>query len=710
MPLLAAPLVTGPVTIFLVVLGIILIVPLLLQRLKIPHVIGLILAGVAVGPYGFNVLARDMSFEVFGQVGILYLMFLAGLEIDMFTLQKNLGKGLTFGLLTFFIPLILGVAAAMAFLQLDMLAGLLLASLFASHTLLAYPIVSRFGLTKSQPVVVAVAGTIVAVMGSLIVLAAVAGVYRQGQFRISDTLRLLGYLAAFCLLTVYIYPRVTRWFFRRHIESIAQFIYVLSMVFLAAVVAKWLGIEGVFGAFFSGLVLNRFVPAKSPLMTRLEFVGNAIFIPYFLIGVGMMINLGVVTRGFDTLYVAAIMSAVAMAAKWLAAWGTQLVFKLKAVDRSMMYQLSNAHTAVALAVVTIGYNMALFGEEILNGTIVMILVTCTVSSLGVERASKRLKMQQVSIDEEHETSGASSKSFNTLISVGNPATAPQLVDLALLMRNPLHERHSKLYALHVRNDNSPSARAIGRNSLDMAEKAAAVVDAHLIPLERFDVNVVSGVLNTIAERDIDQVIIGLHRRSAIIDSFFGSKLEQLIKSTPKMVAITRCFNPLNTIKRIIVAVPTKSHFETGFRRWVEAVGCMARALGCRIEFRCTDTIWQLVRTVLSASRIEIRAEHSRLNDWDDFVLQASDINESDDLFVMVTARRTSVSFDADLDELPQFMQRYFANTNLIVVYPEQTGVDPDLETMSRTMLADFEAAPTPLWLKLRGLLRRFTAG
>lgn len=698
--------VTSPVTIFLVVLGIILLVPLLLQRLKIPYVIGLILAGVAVGPYGFNILARDMSFEVFGQVGVLYLMFLAGLEIDMYHLKKNMAKGLAFGLFTFLIPLVSGMCAAVAFLGLDMLGGALLASMFAAHTLLAYPIVSRFGLTKSTPVVIAIAGTIVAVLGSLMVLAAVAGVCREGTFSIMATLRLLLCLAAFCLLGGYVYPRLTRWFFKRYIDRVAQFVYILSMVFLAAAVAGWLGIEGVFGAFFAGLVLNRYVPARSPLMTRLEFVGNAIFIPYFLIGVGMMINVAVVTRGWNTLYVAAVMSVVAMASKWLAAWVTQLSFRLRALDRSMMYQLSNAHTAVALAVVTIGFNMQLFSEEILNGTIVMILVTCTVSSLGTERASRRLKLKQLREDSASAFAKGKTPAPHTLITVSNPITAPQLVDLALLMRG--HDSpDSRLYALHVRSDNTPASRAIGANSLEIAEKAAATVDARLIPLERFDINIVTGVLNTIAERDITEVIIGLHRRANVIDSFFGSKIEQLVKSTPKMVVITRCFIPVNTVTRIVVAVPPKAEYETGFRRWTEALASLSRQLGCRIIFRCSAATWLMVRAVLKAGRWDIRAEHVAMEGWDDFVLMANDVLD-DDLFVVVSARRTSVSFESDMDALPEFLQRYFSRNNLVVVYPEQTGVEPDIETMSRAMSADFDAAPVPLWLKLRGLWGRLS--
>ncbi|WP_289757711.1 cation:proton antiporter, partial [uncultured Duncaniella sp.] len=495
-----APLITAPVPIFLTVMAIILLTPLVLSRLRIPHVIGLIVAGVVVGPHGFNLLARDMSFEVFGQVGILYLMFLAGIEIDMYHLRKNLRKGMTFGLFTFIIPLILGALVAMAALRMHFLEATLLASMFAAHTLIAYPIVTRFGVTKSPAVVIAIAGTIVTVLGSLIVLAGVLGVYRDGS--VASLIPVLCYLALYCVGLIYIYPRVTRYFFKHYSDGIAQFIYVMVMVFGAAALASFIGLEGVFGAFFAGLVLNRFIPARSPLMGRLEFVGNAIFIPYFLIGVGMLIDLHVVMDGWTTLYTAAVMSAVAMLSKWIAAWVTQTVYRLTPVDRSIMYQLSNAHTAVALAVVMIGYEMHLFDVTVLNGTVVMILVTCTVSSFGTERAASRLKVQLLEQADEDSVKDDATTHPRTLVAISNPLTAPSIVDLALSMRFPDTSMAGDLYALHVRNDNSASSKAIGRNSLDVAERAASAVETSLTAIERFDLNFITGVLNTMEERDI----------------------------------------------------------------------------------------------------------------------------------------------------------------------------------------------------------------
>lgn len=255
---------TNPVLIFFTVLVIILLAPLLLNRLKIPHIIGMIVAGVCVGPYGFNLLARDSSFEIFGQVGILYLMFLAGLEIDMYHLKKNLKRGLGFGLYTFFVPMIVGTVASVYLLRLDWLTSILLASMYASHTLIAYPIVSRLGLTKSPAVIITIAGTIVTVLGALIVLAVVVGIHKEGEFNGAELLRLLGYLVVYCIAVIYVYPRLTRWFFKKYNDAVTQFIYVLALVFLASYAAQVIGLESVLGAFFAGLVLNRYIPNISP--------------------------------------------------------------------------------------------------------------------------------------------------------------------------------------------------------------------------------------------------------------------------------------------------------------------------------------------------------------------------------------------------------------------------------------------------------------
>ena len=701
------PLVSSPGLIFLIVLAIILLVPMLLNRIKIPHVIGMIIAGMVVGPYGFNVLARDMSFEVFGQVGLLYLMFLAGVEIDMYHLKRNLKRGIVFGLFTFFVPLLLGAVSAAIFLKFNAITAVLMASMFAAHTLLAYPIVSRFGLTTNRAVVIAVAGTIFTVLGSLMVLAGTVSVARYGELGIGELARLLGGLVAYCLGVVYVYPRVTRWYFKHYNDTIAQFVYILAMVFLSAETAAWIGLEGVFGAFFAGIVLNRFIPARSALMGRIEFVGNALFIPYFLIGVGMLINVRALVAGWDSLYMAAVMSATAMAGKWLAAFLTQRVFKMLPVERSMMYQLSNAHTAVALAVVTIGLKIGIFPEPVLDGTVVMIHVTCTVSSLGTARAAQRLKeltMSDTAIvdDEENRKKLAA---VNTLIPVVNPLSATELVSLALMMHDVRPGGHNHFFALHVRNDNSASSRAVGQNSLDIAEQAAASVDVPLKTIERYDLNFVTGVLNTMEERDINEVVIGLHRRTAVIDSFFGEKLTQLLKATYRMLVISRCYIPVNTMRRLVVVVPDKAQYETGFVRWVKCIGNLGRQLGCKAVFFTSAGTRPYIEAVIKKWGYAFRREYREMEQWDDIVLLANKIID-DDLFVVVTARTASMSYDPGMASLPEFLRKYFADNNLIVIYPEQFGPEAVVPAIGDAISADVETVPSLLWLKAGRWLRR----
>ncbi len=697
--------VTNPVAIFLIVLVIILLAPVLLNRLKIPHIVGMIAAGIAVGPYGLHILDRDSSFEIFGQVGLLYLMFLAGLEIDMYHLKLNLRRGMSFGLLTFFIPMFMGVAASVWLLDTGWITAFLLASMYASHTLIAYPVAARFGVTKSPAVLISVVGTIIAVIGALLVLAACVNIHENGQFQATALLWLIFKLALYGGAVLYLYPRLTRWFFKGYGEKVIQYVFVLALVFLSAWVSGMIGLEPVLGAFYAGLVINRYVPANSSLMNYIEFVGNALFIPYFLIGVGMMINLSVVLSG-NTLLTALIMLAVALASKWLAAWLAQKIYGMEGCDRRMMFGLTTAHTAVALAVVTIGYNMVLpdgsrmMDETILNGTVLVILVTCAIAPVITSQAATKIRVRTLS----EETGGESSTEMrNTdhreriLIPVSNPITASSLAELALMMR--LRRSGSKsdmLYALHVRNSNSASSKAMGQNSLKLARAAATGADARMEEIERYDLNTTTGITNTIEERDITQVIMGLHRKATVIDTFLGSKIEALLRSTNRMIAVSRTYIPVNTVTRIIVSLPGKAQYETGFRRWVLSVASMAQEVGCRIIFYATPEQIPLIKGVIHSQGIGVRHEYRSGEPSDNLTALARDVLD-DDLLVVVTARANSVSFTPDLAELPSMLQRYFARNNLLVIYPSQFGETAPLPTFTDPLQSDLSAAPPSWW-------------
>ena len=323
----------------------------------------MIAAGVIIGPYGFNILDNDSSFAIFGQVGLLYLMFLAGLEIDMYHLRLNLRKGLVFGSLTLIIPLLLGVLASVLLLRLDWTTSLLLGSMYASHTLLAYPVAARFGLSRTPAVLIAIVGTIIAVIGALLVLAATVSVREEGYFNFNAIALLMGRLAVWVAVLLYVYPRLTRYFFKKYSDKVTQYVFVLLLVFFAACSAQMIGLEPVLGAFFAGLLINRYVPMGSALMSSIEFVGNALFIPYFLISVGMMINVRVF-GDTDTIVIALIMLAVALAGKWLPAFLAQKIYRMDGSSRNVMFGLTVAHTAVALAVVSVGYRLDMFDETI----------------------------------------------------------------------------------------------------------------------------------------------------------------------------------------------------------------------------------------------------------------------------------------------------------------------------------------------------------
>ena len=700
---LALPYVTQPVTIFFIVLAIILVTPLVFNKLKIPHIIGMILAGVVIGPYGFNILDRDSSFAIFGQVGLLYLMFLAGLEIDMYHLKLNLRRGLMFGLLTLFVPLVLGVLTSVYIFRLDWLTSMLLGAMYASHTLISYPVAARFGITRSPAVLIAVVGTIIAVIGALLVIAVTVDIQRMGYFSPGSLLRLGFMMLLYCVFILLVYPRLTRFFFKTYGDKVTQYVYIMALVFMAAWLARLIGLEPVLGAFFAGLVLNRYVPAASPLMSSIEFVGNALFIPYFLISVGMMINVRTVFDT-DTLLITLVMLAVALVSKWIPAFITGKTTSLGRAGTQVIFGLTTAHTAVALAIVTLGHSLGLFDQLILNATVLVILVTCSLAPIITSAGAPRLKIAMLEEDEERDQRTLRrGRINNSLITVATPESAVPLVETAILMRSDVG-RH-EFYALHVRNDNSRAARELATESLRAAKETASAVDIPIELLDRYDLNTVTGVINAIEERDITEIFLGLHRRQTVIDSFFGAKVDALLRATNRMIIISRMMIPVSTVSRIVVYAPPKAQYETGFSRWIRGVARLTRQVGCRIIFCSPRDVQPLIRGVIYHENYGIRCEFREVEDWDDFILLTNRIRP-DDLLTVIGARVNSVSYGVAMAEMPSFLQRYYAAHNLMFIYPEQFGEATPVTSFVDPMAGDISSAPSPLWNKLRALRRR----
>lgn len=578
--------ITDPTWIFLLVLLIILFAPMVLGRLRIPHIIGMILAGVVIGEHGFNILARDSSFELFGKVGLYYIMFLAGLEMNMGDFKQNRGKAVVLGLLAFVIPMALGFITNMTVLKYGFITSVLLASMYASHTLVAYPIVIRYGVSRHRSVSIAVGGTAVTDTLTLLVLAVIGGLFK-GESSEMFWLWLVVKVIFLGFLIIFFFPRIGRWFFRKYDDNVMQFIFVLAMVFLGAGLMEFVGMEGILGAFLAGLVLNRLIPHVSPLMNHLEFVGNALFIPYFLIGVGMLIDIKILFGHGDALKVAVVMTTVALASKWIASWLTQKIYKMKAIERELMFGLSNAQAAATLAAVLVGYNIILpdgerlLNEDVLNGTIVLILFTCIISSFATERAARKLAMHEAQLDTENSKKETPEK---ILIPVANPDTIDDLINLSLLIRDS--KQKNNLLALNVINDNSSSERLelCGKRNLERAAMIAASADVPLSQVSRYDLNIASGIIHTAKEYEVTDVVIGLHRKVNIVDSFFGNLADSLLKGLHREVMIAKFLMPVNTLRRIIIAVPPKAEYEAGFQKWVEHFCRMANILGCRAHF------------------------------------------------------------------------------------------------------------------------------
>jgi len=659
---------TQPVAIFLLVLLIILASPLLFKPLRIPAVVGLILSGMLVGPYGFNLLVRDASFQIFGEVGILFLMFQAAVEIDMFHLRKNSRKGVAFGLLTFLIPMVAGVVTSRWIFASSWTTSVLIGAMYSAHTLISYPVVSRFGLQNTRAAIIAVCGTIVAVLLALVSLAEAVDIYVEGGFSLRRLTMLFLMSVIFAVMVGLIYPKLTRWFFRKFADEVSQFIFILALVFLSSMIAKVIGLEAILGAFYAGLVLNRFVPERSPLMSRIKFTGNAIFVPYFLIGVGMLINVHLLFSEWQVAFTAAVMAIVALGSKWLSAIAGQKLLRLTGIDRGIIFGLTSGKAAATIAAAMIGYQYGMLSEPVMNGAVIMILACCIVSAVTTERRARQLRMQITR--EEVLSESAPGKGFfaRQLVAVSNPLTAEGLMKMAVFMRSRLND--TPVTALFVRRNDDTESVTMGRNALRAATQIALAMDIEVKDVERYDLNIVAGVTNVVKENSATDIIIGMHRKSNIVDSFYGNFIEGLLNATNRMVFLSRCFIPVDTVRRLVVVAPCNAEYETGFRAWVERLANLASQLSARVLLFTYPATAPYIRAILEEDGYNLRHEFREMSDWDDFILLSSEVGE-EDLLTIIAARKGSISHSSDLENMPAYLSRHFSRHNLLVVYPKQ---------------------------------------
>ena len=656
---------------------IILLSPIVFRRLRVPHIIGLILSGVLIGEHGLNLLARDASFELFGQVGIYYIMFLAGLEMDMGSFRRYGRSGMSFGALTFAIPFAVGLAVAHWVLGMTVESSLVVSALLASHTLVAYPIVSRYGIGKHHSVVRSIIATAMATFGALLLLAVVVQTKRGGGDWLYWLTFTLG-IAAYVVGVAYVFPKVGRWFLRRNEDAVTQYILVMALVFVSACLATTAGLEGLLGAFLAGLVLNRIIPHGGPLMVRIEFVGNALFVPYFLVSVGMIIDVSVIFGDTATLWLSTVIIVAAMLSKWLAAWVMQRLSGGTSADRNMMFGLTNSHAAGALAIVMIGTqpDVQLMNTQMLNATVLLILVSCVVSGMATGRAARRLALQTTET-----ATNRGSYHGKCLTAYAYPQTVDRLTQLGIMLRNPNIPDSLMGLAIAMDSDPDDALLARGQANLEKARAIAAAADVTMSTMSRVSSNVAAAIVHTMREVDAGEVVMGLHEtEDGRPAGRLGVISQSVLAATHREVILTRLLMPLGTVRRIVVAVPPQAEYEVGFYKWLEHLCRIGEQTGQVMRFHTLGDTGYYIKKYMETHHPAVRMELMIEQGFGKLMVRLPSEVNADHLLVLVSSRPGFISHTPAMNTLPAVIARSFANTNVVLLFPDQWG-DPH-ETLS----------------------------
>ncbi|HLU87887.1 MAG TPA: cation:proton antiporter [Taishania sp.] len=659
----------NPVLIFSLILFIILLSPILLRKLNIPGIIGLIIAGVVIGPHGFNILENNSAIELFSTIGLLYIMFIAGLELDLNDFKSNRNKSLLFGFFTFAFPMAIGFPVCYYFLKYDFNASFLTASMFATHTLVAYPIVSKLGISKNQAVAVTVGGTILTDTAVLIILAVILG-NSQGSLNTEFWIRLGVSLAIFSAIMFLIIPRIAKWFFQKlESEKHSHYIFVLSMVFLAAFLAEVAGVEPIIGAFVAGLALNKLIPHSSALMNRIEFIGNSLFIPFFLISVGMLVDIRVILTGPTALIVAGTLSTVAIFGKWFAAVITQYVFKYTKAQRQLIFGLSSAHAAATLAVILVGYKAQILDENILNGTIILILITCIVASFATEQAAKKIIVESEE-DTESLTRSNGVQSEHILLPIANVINIDKLLEFAIYIKDKKSANPLSILSV-VSNNNEAEINILkARNKLEAYVRQASASETKVNIITTIDHHTASGIARISREIMADIIVLGWPQKTGFIDKLVGDKVDSLLNSIDKTTFICSLEKPMVQHKRIVVAAPPLTEHEVGFSMWITKIAKLAQELSIPIHVHCNEATAKSFERVFKQLKLTASVSFELFCDWEDFLVISRNIYK-DDLFVLVSARKSATSYMGILDNLPTKIEKHFENNSRIVIYPQQ---------------------------------------
>jgi Kef-type K+ transport system membrane component KefB len=662
---------SNPVLIFSLILFIILLSPILMGKIRIPGIVGFIIAGIAVGPYGFNLLRKNSAIELFSTIGLLYIMFIAGIELDITGFKAKKHKSLIFGLFTFSIPMLIGFPVCYYLLGYSIITSILTASMFATHTLVAYPIVSKYGVSRNEAVALTVGGTILTDTAVLIMLAVITGA-KNGSLTTEFWLHLGISLTLFTLIMFLIVPRIARWFFTRlESEKTSHYVFVLAVVFFSAFLSQLAGVEPIIGAFIAGLVLNRLIPHSSILMNRIEFVGNAIFIPFFLISVGMLVDLRVLFRGPEAIIVALSLTGVALAGKWLSAFATQKIFKYSSTQRNLIVGLSSAHAAATLAIILVGYKAHIIDDNILNGTIILILITCVVASLVTESASKKLVLSGADnpVDALHED-----EQEGILVPIADFKDMESLLDFAVLLKDKTSEKPVTILSVVADTVDAKDNMRTARKQLRESGKYASANGTAVEVLVALDYHIVSGIIRTAKEKMSNLIIAGWPKKVNFVDQFMGSNSQTLVKNADANLFVCQFNGPLTVHKSIQLVCPPLLGLNNNL--WLAKVSQLASELSLNVTCCCTEITATQIKQCLVNSNSQLIIDFQYVAVWEDYRMLSQRIDNKD-LLIMILERKLSSGYLTSKNALYNRLESNFAQNSKILIYPQMPGTGED---------------------------------
>ncbi len=696
-------LITDPALIFTVMIGATLLMPLAAEKLRIPDMVLLLLAGTFLGPHGLGLLERNTAIMLFSSVGLLYIMFLAGLEIDLPQFVQSRNRSLVFGLLTFSIPQGVGTFLGRYVLHMEWPEALLLASMFASHTLLAYPVAARLNIVRSEPVVVTIGATIITDVMALMVLAVIADAAKGVSLTPLFWVEILTGLAALIMVGLWGIPWLSRWFFHNNSEKDgAQFLFVLGTVCAFSYASHYARMEPIIGAFLAGIAFNRLIPRHSTLMNRLEFVGQTVFIPFFLISVGMLVNLGELTRDPQSWLVAVTMVCGVILTKYLAAHTARYLFGYTPQEGQVMFGLSVVQAAATLAAALVGYELHIFDVSVLNGAVAMILVTCPLGLWAVDRYGRHITADPVA----EQPLGNTEQ--HLLIPVMDPQSATRLLDLAFVLQE--ETRGSQLHPITIipDKDDTPSALVDGEKLMAHCLAHAASAEIAVEPRVRISANISDGIVRAAMEMRADLAIFGWGYDKAVVTRIFGSIRKRMLQECPPRLLFCRLVMPLNTTRRLLLPLPPQARRRSDMRELAWESKRLAKQLGADLRlYVCGSEEMEPLETLFQKAKPDTPFVLIPLNDWATVRRRFLEDLAQDDLVLLPAERPLGTFWTPGINRLPDIIAERFPQVNLLVAYPALVEYQrpEDDAIMDRPVLDSVIAVPLDRPMPLEEALR-----